>query len=339
MEEIGRSTGKELWLLDAAHHYGEVMDAIKSFLPHWLECHSVDISRCLYHYTTLDGFRGIIDNRGFWFGHATSFNDPNELLYGRDLIQDVLNEYIKLENREPLRQCLEAILQNVSVFGTHLYHVFVACFCESPNLLSQWRAYADRGGGYCIGVSVWRDIHFLGRELERGIKPYVVLRKVIYNKLDQIKLIRAYLDSVIPVASTILMGMRTDKLFLAAQAHIIAMDTSNVLLDYMLCFKDCAFADEQEWRLIRCTRDDHDIENVSFRLQHGNLIPYQQLHMVRTHPDGLFFPITSVKFGPSLEPMRTRAALQLYLQRSAITNSSIRVSPLVEIQGAGYKLR
>ena len=60
--------------------------------------------------------------------------------------------------REDIQNFLGTLRMLVRNFGSSQFHSFVSCFCQSGNLLSQWRAYADKGGGYCIGFDFSEDV-------------------------------------------------------------------------------------------------------------------------------------------------------------------------------------
>jgi hypothetical protein len=63
-----------------------------------------------------------------------------------------------------------------------MLQVYLTCFCESGDLLSQWRAYGANGGGYSLGLK-FRDDGY------RGGETTFMLRRVIYNLNEQRQLI------------------------------------------------------------------------------------------------------------------------------------------------------
>jgi hypothetical protein len=91
----------------------------------------------LYHYTSVNGLRGIVDSGNIWATHLGFLNDLSE---GRVALRD--DDHARrlrleeLDRRSP---------------------VFIASFCRHEErhqmkngLLSQWRGYAGVGGGYCV---------------------------------------------------------------------------------------------------------------------------------------------------------------------------------------------
>jgi hypothetical protein len=146
--------------------------------------HATPPSR-LYHYTTADGLKGIIENDVIWATNFRYVNDLAEYVYAKNLLED------EIRRRIPSAPALtRAVLD--TILGTPdgllgVVDIFIACFCEDGDLLSQWRAYGGVGGGYAIG--------FGDLKVEAGA-PGAMYRlfKVDYDKSKQEALIRFLLD-------------------------------------------------------------------------------------------------------------------------------------------------
>ncbi|MEP0547414.1 MAG: DUF2971 domain-containing protein [Rhodothermales bacterium] len=332
-----------LYLLKPAYNTPEIENAMNGFIASWLDLHQLSDAQRLYHYTDLAGLRGILASRSLWFSHATSLNDPLEIQYGQDLIADALNSAMAAESNDEARTFLRQITVQVQAFGRALFHSFVACFCEDDDLLSQWRGYADRGGGYCIGFEfsdATRTTSSLD-SLDKGRSPF--LRKVIYDEDGQRKLASDYIQQVTDAAKAAL-ATGISKAYGSMPGYVpsvMAMQAANVLLDMMLVFKHRAFREEKEWRLIRVTMDNHEPESIQFREAYGGLAPFRPTHVYDLGAeDAASFPLRAISFGPSLEPLRTRAALELLVHHTGSDESPIGLTPhLVQIKGPGYSLR
>jgi hypothetical protein len=337
-----------LYLTSPALPTKEVQEAIDSFNSHWLAKHDPTEGTHLYHYTTLSGMRGILKDRALWYGHASSLNDPSEMQYGKKIISDVLNDAMKRQDREDIRVFHRQLQVEVQALGDAIFHPFVACFCDSGNLLSQWREYADRGGGYCLGFAFSSATRFesdLGK-LGEGKPPYV--RKVIYEADEQRELVRGYVDAVSAAAKKVLdrpsatpCPDQSISQSSAVTLRSMAMHAANLLLDMLLCFKNPAFKEEKEWRLVRVTRVDHQPENLRFRELPGGLVPYRPTHIYDRQEAGQpEFPLRSISFGPTLDSVRTSAAITLLLHHTANDQHPIALpSPYqIEIRDPGYKL-
>jgi hypothetical protein len=115
----------------------------------------------LYHYTDSGGLVGILESQTLRATDARYLNDALELEHGCRLVDHVLREKWRSLPRSERRGVTPAITLFLDMALTdRLFDpyepgrfAFVTCFCEEGNLLSQWRAYADRGAGYSIGFS------------------------------------------------------------------------------------------------------------------------------------------------------------------------------------------
>lgn len=117
----------------------------------------------IYHYTTAAGLIGILENAKLWVSRAVCLNDPNEVVYGEQLVRAMFSERAKQFG--PDDRTLPAFFNAVAGGFKGISEAsdeedqdprevrldpFVASFCAVPDLLGQWAYYA-REGGYCIG--------------------------------------------------------------------------------------------------------------------------------------------------------------------------------------------
>lgn len=100
----------------------------------------------LFHYTSGEGLLGILRSKTIWASHLRFLNDARELQYGLDLLVPHFREHI----RKRVDGRWAELLVDQFVDALKEASLYVACFCESGDLLSQWRGYA-RGGGFALG--------------------------------------------------------------------------------------------------------------------------------------------------------------------------------------------
>ena len=99
----------------------------------------------LFHYTTAEGLKGIIENNELWASSAYFLNDSSEVMYGYGVVKEVLEEWIKSCGRGEYSMALGFARDLLRGFGHDLLNkniidpIYLACFCEDGNLLSQWR--------------------------------------------------------------------------------------------------------------------------------------------------------------------------------------------------------
>ncbi len=105
--------------------------------------------RTVYHYTSAEGFSGIIERGELWLTNTAFVNDTTECralweltdLFAED---DLRNEFVWKRWDSRLRSHADAS------DGGNTPTLYIASFSEKGDSLEQWRAY----GGFCIGFDV-----------------------------------------------------------------------------------------------------------------------------------------------------------------------------------------
>jgi hypothetical protein len=224
----------------------------------------------LYHYTTTEGLLGIVQSRTLWATNAEFLNDAQELRFGRrEIYQALMAEADRLspagrESGDALGSratVMRSAAAQLDVRGQ--YHVvYVACFCEEGDLLSQWRAYGS-AGGYAVGFRV-ADLRS-AEPAEAGRSGGVVASPV---NLVQVRYgDDAREDAVAQVLRTIApdpVGHPGTQGYVRAQT---------IVLPALAGIKHPAFREEREWRLVLVT-DQHE---PSFRSGALGVAPYISL--------------------------------------------------------------
>ena len=146
-------------------------------------------SDLVYHYTTAEGLKGIIENRCIWATNVNFLNDVSEYHHGVEIVREEIKEFqVKQETLlaaeiEPttlaswLAKSIIAgnIEQQLNSIDYSLW-TFVASFFDSASppteaaaidagdILEQWRAYGRDSIGFSIG--------FDKSELEKHVSDY-----------------------------------------------------------------------------------------------------------------------------------------------------------------------
>jgi hypothetical protein len=313
-------------------HYGREVPAPKPKLP----------DGCLHHYTTADGLKGIIENNELWASSAYFLNDSAEIVYGCGILKEALDEWIAANPRPDDSLSLGTAKQLRTTFGEHLLNmhivqpIYLSCFCEDDNLLSQWRAYGQ-AGGYSLGFQVPAADFLTGQ----GFRPEPCTYtsrwvKVEYGKKQQIRRCKEILDAILPAFD----DKTTAQAFATIGDHPLSGYSKvlrtmvDILMEEIVGFKSEAFAVEKEWRVVVRQRDltkqgtDDGGETpiqVYFRSSRGALVPYVKL--IPTNP-GERLPIYCVRTGPTLEANAATLGLPLFLQTKGYPGVRIRRSDI-----------
>lgn len=107
----------------------------------------------LYHYTTAPGLLGILRSESIWATNARYLNDTSELVYGRGLVSRIIDEQVRRMEGHQKKWLADFVGVVDRAFETT--DTYIACFCEGPDLLNQWRAYGS-GRGFAMGFSAPR---------------------------------------------------------------------------------------------------------------------------------------------------------------------------------------
>jgi len=187
----------------------------------------------LYHYCSAATFQAIATVGTIRFTDINMLNDASESLWAYSIFEEAATRLITrkgLLESAPIidKTFVDKIDEIVSPIQL-IAHPFLACFSLEPDLLGQWRAYADDGRGFALG--------FGARALQREL-PATFLR-VLYDRELQVKEMMAAIVSI----------------FLRHQEHDDAnhatfFEDCVLLATFMTAFKHPAFLDEKEVRAV-----------------------------------------------------------------------------------------
>jgi hypothetical protein len=280
----------------------------------------------LYHYTDAAGLVGIVgpsswgvEDPGKVLARAAQLrasdvrymNDTQELLFGAAPLIERLRS--AAADSPPTPQWAAALdrlataFSNPDVFAWKL-RCFAVCFCESGDLLSQWRGYAGGVGGYAIGFS-WdavaeHSFAFHPETTVNGTAPFPAwLRQVSYDT-----------PAAEVVTDQFVGWLRRDYEnggFVRAQiegGEIGVYLLATVVLGELAVLKHRAFEDEQEWRLLAVSEP---LYPVRVRPRPLGVLPYLDIAVnMQTQDAAADLPATFAKVvvGPGPDQLGQVAA-------------------------------
>lgn len=267
----------------------------------------------LWHYTDAGGLSGIVESEGLWATNTRFLNDATELGYGLQLAGEFIRTYSSTARLTPeasafLRGLADPEQADVTGFLRRNLDVYVACFCEDGDLLSQWRAYAgtDTAGGYALsfetGSPLQAWVHAAGGA--HGLR----LVRVLYDRDEQEAVLHDLLNRLVPVLE--------ENSQERERKDAVASNLVDALAAFAASCKDSAFAEEREWRIVYDRSNDADPLPLSHRATRGLLVPYVALDLRRPEvaPTG-HLPLASINCGPGPEPVLKEQGLRSRLSR------------------------
>jgi hypothetical protein len=293
-------------------HGADHADRARSVYERWLRAR-VDkeldaVPDRLWHYTNAGGMKGIFDSGSLWATNTAFLNDSSEFSYGVGMFIAAL-EKVNSTDLHPMTCSLITGLveHDGGVLRQHLLRtvsLYVACFCEAENLLSQWRAYTGantRSGAYALGFAT-KSPHGWIQSCGHGLR----LRQVIYDPVEQQKVCAELVDGLVSV-----LDRAPDEL---AVQNAFARCLEDGVIDFASSCKHPDFSEEKEWRVIYQRATDRDPLPVRFRTAEGILVPYVELEL--PEPTGAHagrLPVREVQIGPIPDLDRTWLGLQMFL--------------------------
>jgi len=252
-------------------------------------------SLLLHHYTSGQGLLGIIDSNSIWSTRIQYLNDAKEFSHAIELARIAIYKRKTERTDERFSVLCEALTDQLKrLSGLALY---VVCFSEVEDSLSQWRGYCPSGFGYSIGF----DGEQLGKIANaQGFR----LQKCIYNEHEQNQAINQWVERALSSASSSCPPSQDPREFLEQTSGLFL----NEFIEFAPYMKHNAFSAEREWRLVALIPSND--ARVKLRPGKSMLIPYAPINLELSIESTL---IWNIRIGPTphLE-LATNSATHLF---------------------------
>ncbi len=278
----------------------------------------------LYHYTSPIGLEGILNSQKIWGTEASYLSDSQEIKYGINFVSNELKNYSA--NKDSWVK--ELIQLSISSINQHDHQeIYMACFCEDGDLLSQWKGYSNLGEGFSIGLN--------SRELSRFKRkhPFVNIGiwKVIYKEEDQKRIVQEEIDYIVKRTKEIIDKYHSDK-------KEIITNSASCLAYYLkvqlVRFKNDVFKEEQEWRAIYVNdeRSGGRRKKVKFRVSGKDIIPYIELDIAPSaQKEKWYLPISEIIVGPKINYIKAKRSIDLIYRNISELMPSVEMS-IIKLQ-------
>lgn len=187
----------------------------------------------LYHYCSVETFFSILSNRSVWLSNVNSMNDSYENIWADKFVAAELQKLVDLIGPEAVNLAWDQ-------YRNSKLNPFVFCLSSDPDVLSQWRGYANDGTGIALGFHAEKLTPNRHRPMHNIMKgASLTLNPVIYSKEIQEETIAKFFSSdlVAPINTG------------ESNPSCLHIGISQ-LAGYAVTYKNPAFHQEQEWRLI-----------------------------------------------------------------------------------------
>lgn len=261
----------------------------------------------VYHYTSLEGLKSIMQNANLWFSDIDYLNDESEVKYGYKLVTDYLEENENKYSKDFIRDLKEFCSSDNVLYEKNKKKLkaryFVLSFSTVDDSLPMWNYYSKNQN--FLGFS----IQFKRKQLVQRIKrnPNLELFKgtVIYNKQEQQKCIKNIITDVYNIY----------------QNHQNE-DVSNYTLPlciglfaFSLFIKNSCFMHEKEYRIV-IPAFDNDNMDIDYRICNNLMIPYISMKFAKS-------ALTQVRLSPTQKSELLKSSLKDFSKKFKYKNIDV----------------
>lgn len=220
------------------------------------------MSEVLYHYTSIEAFKSIIETRKIRATRYDQMNDDFELMLGVETILDAVKQH-KVD--ESTREYKQFLLSGVESFKEETLEVYVLSLSATADSLDQWRAYAGEGGvaigfgteevtkGFLVDITP----RVGGNAIDNPIRPDPAnqLMQCLYTDEDgNLNLAEVVEKRFFQPNSYPAMFGQTERL--ARNIFLASLSTS--IYQTICSIKHGAYKSEAEWRCVNFKPDNND---------------------------------------------------------------------------------
>lgn len=265
----------------------------------------------IYHYTDLQGLKGIIENNSMWATNIHFMNDKNEYIHGLNCFRNTIEHLGDKVLDARLKYLFQQALVNHVDIHQHpdnfkSKHVYSISFCRECDQLSQWRGYGN-SQGVCLEFDEQSLINGIDSE---GLS--FLHNDVIYTS----------------ETSTVDVNEKIQDLFKNIKSSSTDIDDSfmtfirvNSLIESNIpFFKNLGFSEEKEFRFVFSPLIK--LPKVNFRVGAYGLIPYIEMKMLREEK----LPVKRIIIGPSKDRDLLKTGVYIFLENNNYSNIPIEFS-------------
>lgn len=159
----------------------------------------------LYHYTSENGFKGIVINNIMRLTLSTQSNDETDTVYIYELIKRN-KEKLYLKDKPEHNRIIDEVLNSFNKFEERIKSddvndefakPFVLCFTDKKDDKSMWKEY-NENLGYCIGIDTEKLQQYskttkFQEQLNKNARSYY-MTNVLYEEDKQIQAIKSIIE-------------------------------------------------------------------------------------------------------------------------------------------------
>lgn len=251
----------------------------------------------VFHYTSIEGLKGILESKNFWVSHSYFMNDVSEVRYTYHLIIDIFEELINNETDKEVKR-FYVFLQKKMItkikFDTHDNHrisrgigfrsfEYILSFSLNSDSMNLWSSFT-KGTGYNLGF----DFIKLNQLLSKNSSANFIPGYVVYSIEDQ----KIIIKKKITEFRNIFLKHKNN--FTPEKEIQISNKFDTSIRLYTNFFKDPVFSNDEEFRIVFYDAALISHKKPNYRIKDNILIPF--ITALKNTLDLL--PLNSITIGP-----------------------------------------
>jgi len=269
------------------------------------------LNKRLYHYTSAQGLKGIIDSASIWATDSRFLNDSSEIQDGINALSKHLKKF----------KCLN-LLSNHWEMVINQNQPHVISFCSEGDLLSQWRAYATEAEGYCIEFDT-SDSNLASCREETVVIGDLV--PVTYKENEKQKIISTIFATLTETLAEFDIDIFKIETLPEVQQGIITGLIFSAFTTPLASFKNSGFSEEKEWRVIINPNLPQLNTLQHFRTFNNAFIPYIEAIFLQGNEEKLFqrelLPIKTICLPPAAGKV-SKLGLEMFLEANGFNTKT-----------------
>ena len=229
--------------------------------------------------------------------HIAYVNDSSETECTTRLTADEVENLLRSVESPVMRRFLAGVRESVYPFLAK--EPFAFCMSENPDQLSQWRAYSERGAGFSVGFDT--------ACFQNGT---VSINRIIYDEGTQ----RAVIKDLFEALGGFVRNLEVPTKDEEAVVKFLAIWGGMEIGKWFSSFKDPAFTEEAEWRIMRLAGEDQIARELDFVIRGNDLVPYLTYEFGAKAQTKS--PISKVVLGPTMDRHLEKTSLTALFLRS-----------------------
>lgn len=283
---------------------------IEDYLQDYKVVSELNNEKTFYHYTSVEGIFGILNNNKIWATNMFFLNDVSEFKYTFDLfeqsfLKEIKNEEIKNSLIERFKGYFKALYDKLPVY--------VISFSTNEDNLLLWSEFTEKMG-YNIGFKIKKLYDTIDSK-------YKYNNEVIYDIEEQKRRLKESLESYLEKKNFTSKTNHSDLSFLEnlegdelkKKLDMLALEMSYICIVHSIFFKQSIFNQEQEYRIcFLISNENYNKKNIQFRLKEDVIFPYIEIDF------DILNSLESITIGPKNNIDIAKKGLEIYCRNKEI---------------------